>query len=585
MFSLALLNSPEAQVHWRRLMQRHASWLGVPAAFHAFTTPDGVTIDLVTMGATVAMLPDAGGTQLRIDSWMGRRAASHSSGTSLAIRITVNLTTGDMRAEVPHFAVEQLYWARDKRGLLLGTDLRPLAAWQQHSWDAHGLAALLFLGAVPAPFTLVAGIARVPNGSAWECQRQAEPKLFAQQFVYKPGTDIEPALAEERIGAALDGELEPLPQRVGLFFSGGVDSSLLAARLKGIGSHELTMLHYSFGAADRESEVASAIAKHLGLFLTRIDYRPESAVAGVEQLARNYPYPFGDFSTLSTVLLAHAAVDQHPALDVVADGTGADGAFGVGAKAALWRRVAMLPKPLRRALAGALKSNTPWRRNGLADRVWRVAARGATLSLNQAAVVAQNTFDDVAFAIPQAIRAELVQAIAQHIEAGSGLADATDQLSYLDLVHVCAGQFAAKTLGPLMHRDLRLCYPFMEERVLRVAFAMPWTVKCRGGEAKAVLKDLLRQELPESLVTRPKSGFEPPLAALLKRPDAAHLIDKALTPGCNPALELTNVDCLRTMFADARRGEPVNFAGRSFLWAHLFLAHWTSGLPRVQIVS
>jgi asparagine synthase (glutamine-hydrolysing) len=64
-----------------------------------------------------------------------------------------------------------------------------------------------------------------------------------------------------------------------------------------------------------------------------------------------------------------------------------------------------------------------------------------------------------------------------------------------------------------MAASLELRPPFLDHRLVELAFSLPSTVKVRGGVTKWVVKEVARQHLPADVVDRRKAGFRVPLDA------------------------------------------------------------------------
>ena len=87
-----------------------------------------------------------------------------------------------------------------------------------------------------------------------------------------------------------------------------------------------------------------------------------------------------------------------------------------------------------------------------------------------------------------------------------------DQLFYLPeniLVKVDRAAMACslETRAPLLHPD-----------IVSLAWKLPMSVKYRDGVGKWVLREILYRNVPESIVNRPKAGFEVPVAQWLGGP-------------------------------------------------------------------
>ena len=66
-------------------------------------------------------------------------------------------------------------------------------------------------------------------------------------------------------------------------------------------------------------------------------------------------------------------------------------------------------------------------------------------------------------------------------------------------------------------REVRL--PYLDHRLVELAFSLPWDMKLQRGQTKRVLRDAMRDYLPDSVRDRrDKIGFSPPQAAWLRGP-------------------------------------------------------------------
>src|SRR6184192_13346 len=123
------------------------------------------------------------------------------------------------------------------------------------------------------------------------------------------------------------------------YFSGGVDSSLLAARLSQLGRHDVRLVNYCFGREDTESPLAARVASHLGLECHQVRHELREVAQVLERVDRDYSFPFGDLSTIPTNILVHGSLSLADESRTVIEGTGADGAFGFGVEYRKWQRL------------------------------------------------------------------------------------------------------------------------------------------------------------------------------------------------------------------------------------------------------
>lgn len=540
-FSL-YLGDPAGHSRWVDALRRHAAWLELAVAFEPRPVRGAAVLDVARIGPPEP-LPFALQTQ----------------------------ADGAVRCTVPAALPGQLHHARVDGAHVLSDDLRLYARLIDPAVDLGAASALFAFGVIPAPLTLFRAVRRVPNGHSALLRADAAAPVWTPAVPAPEPAGGEPPVA--RLTAALDRSLARGADPAVLLFSGGVDSGLLAARLARQG-RRVTLLNYAFGERDPEAALARDMAGSLGLPYHRVLHDPRAADGVLERASRDYTFPFGDLSVVPTHALARAALAAHPR--TVFDGTGADGAFGVGLDHARYRRWGALPRPLRAAAGAAYAGWRLWRADSPAERLCGFLRQTCGMPLLEAAL-AQNALDGIAFDAPQEGMPHAARAAVAGWIAGVPAAEA---LSRLDLTWVCAGRMAPKSFDPLRAAGAGPRYPFLENPLVSLAGSLAWAEKGLGGTAKGLLKAALALDVPAHWVYRAKSGFTPPYAALFTSPGVrARLFERALRPD-NPLLAATRADGLDELARRVRAGRALAAGAFDFLWALLFATAWLDGLPR-----
>ena len=470
---------------------------------------------------------------------------------------------------VPPATPQPCYIVNAFGGQMLTDDLRLCAAVTGAVLDPVGVYALLLWGQAPAPHTILRGVTRLAGGHRFDVDGS---KLTAtRDFSPDPDPTTDMELAERRVEDVLDRVIGGIPANAMLFFSGGVDSSLLAARAAALGRNDIQLLNYAFGPDDPEAAQALRVAAHLRLACERVTHDASQMAHVLDRLATDYAFPFGDLSTLPSNLLVHAALGKSQPTAVV-EGTGADGAFGMGATYPRWRAIFALPAPVRLAGGAAYDWLRLWQFDFYLERVLRFVRKSTRLGIRPA-VLALHSLDDIAFRVPEGTR----------VDEPTELVSPEERLSLLDLAWVCAGRMAPKTLDPLRLRGVQPIYPYLEPELVQVSTSLSWSVKCAGGEEKWLLKSLLARSLPKALVYRRKSGFTPPYrATLASAPLQAFLHDVVLAPH-NPMLEFCDVPTVRALVERAGSGAHLSSGGVDFLWCLAFTSGWLQQLPAAGV--
>jgi len=302
-------------------------------------------------------------------------------------------------------------------------------------------------------------------------------------------------LTDHAIRRSTDDNEDPV-----LLFSGGVDSGLIASRLAALGYDNSLLLNYSFGENDPESLLAQAMAKHLGLRFERV-FAQRDLCACLDEPGSIYPQPFGDSSTPPASNLAYATVER---LDgkrsLILDGTGADGAFGLVNKIAVWNRMVQIPRAARSA-ASAFYNRFFWHRPGKPEYLLRIFQRSVDMPF-VSAVLAQNPLAGFFY---RKIWAREVYELLEDWVGGWAGDSSYHRVVAVDLAMICSNIFAQKAQPILESNGHEVAYPFLQNEMLSTAMASIFNWKMRTP--KEPLKQSLSRYVPRQMVYRPKSAF------------------------------------------------------------------------------
>ena len=569
---------PGQREAWEAHARDHGSWLGRPAVLHCRPLGTGSLFALATFPHPAFDSPQVEVSERGFRFNPGPEGFDEDAPldpADLHPRCTLRFDTGTLRATVFPTSPSQLFYGRDGRGRVVGNDMRILLRWLGLEVDPLAVFGLLQYGAIPGSRTLSTRLQRLPGGRSlrWEGDAR-EPEI--RGWFHAEDPDREHPDPETAVAAALDGVLAKVPEGSVLLFSGGVDSGLLAVRLLELGRKDIQLVNYDFGDGDIEARHALRVAEALDWECHQVRYEPAGVAERLHELARDYPFPFSDFSCLTTNLLVRAAAKGLPPGTAIIDGTGADGAFGFGPRHRAMQRVYAVPHPLRAALAGLYGGLRLWKLDSESrlETVTRLARRSVQTTLERS-LLAQNPLDGIAFRLGRAGRQALEAAVAEDFESLSEGTCSLTRLSYLDLAMVCAGQFAAKTDEPIRRAGLCPVFPYLEPAMVRQSEAIAWNQKCADGESKGLLKRLLLRRIPRELIYRPKHGFSPPLRAMLLERPMQRFVRESLSARGNPFLAYVDERTLHAMLERAEAGRPVAHGVYSFLWAVTSVSAWT----------
>jgi asparagine synthase (glutamine-hydrolysing) len=310
---------------------------------------------------------------------------------------------------------------------------------------------------------------------------------------------------------------------VGVFFSGGIDSTAVLASARRVSTGRVTAFTVGFEESNaNEALHARRLAEHLDCEYVEATLTSRDALAIIPDLPSIYDEPFGDSSSVATCLLARVA-KQH--VTVALSGDGADELFG-----GYWRyRWARQMWPLLGRTPTAARLGTSRMLNGLArtirslpsvhPAVPRFSTRLGRVAQCLASTDTATLYEGLT---AQADGAAFLSSPGGQTEARWTMATSRDemleQLMWLDTTDYLPNDILVKVDRATMAVALEARLPFLDHRLVEFAMSLPVDLRLRGRVGKWVVKQMLYRDIPRRLIDRPKQGFALPVAEWLRGP-------------------------------------------------------------------
>lgn len=403
-----------------------------------------------------------------------------------------------------------LYYRLDHRGIVFGSEIKAIHAYlaEPPEVDPDSLDGYLAGRSVPAPFTLFAGVSKLPPGHRAEIGESGE--LRVDRYWAPPSvraTDLDPAKtvdeADRRIRDAVQAALvADVP--VGSYLSGGVDSSLIVAVMKELrGTAPVDTFAAGFGDP-RVDELnwAQLVSDRVGTRHHQVEVRAEDFLALWPSLTWHRDAPISEPADIAVFRLAQTA-RQH--VKVVLSGEGGDELFGGYPKyrfASWGGRARWVPAGPRQAVGRFLEARLP-----ASMGRHRIALRALTAGSEV------NQLGTWFAPFTAAERRELIGRDPAP-ERARQLPDGTDEIDRMlryDLASWLPDNLLERGDRMTMAASLELRPPLLDHRLVEFVFGLPSNLKVRRGVPKWLLKEVARRYLPEEIVTRRKVGFRVPL--------------------------------------------------------------------------
>ena len=394
--------------------------------------------------------------------------------------------------------------------------------------DALALRKYFAYGFVPAPATLIEGVRKLPGGCSLILDLSSGALSAHRYWRYRAEPDA--ALAGRPAGELVD-ELSGLLERaiarrlvadvpVGLFLSGGVDSSTVAAlALRQTGSDRLRTFSIGFDEASfDESGSARAVAEHIGANHQLRRLSVDQARSALPTLLAGIDEPIADSSILPTWLLCGFAREQ---VTVALGGDGADELFAgydpfKALRYARWYS-RLVPRPMHKAIL-ALAARLPVSHRYMSfdfrlKRLLRGVDRKPGLRLPVWLAPASEVDLAELFAEPMPLDEVYSEAIHAWERCPSG--DDVDRASSFFVELYLQDDILVKVDRASMLHSLEVRAPFLDIELVDFARRLPASSKLRGGQTKWLLKQLAERLLPREIVHRRKQGFALPVGRWL----------------------------------------------------------------------
>jgi len=490
-----------------------------------------------------------------LDGMFGLAIRDNRTGTLILAR--------DRAGEKP------LFYARVGREVVFASELQSVLEHPSVSRDLDPISIAEYLrpGYVPEPRTMFAAVRRVPAGAfirfdgSEEIVRYWKPETFAT--VPRSPREAIAQLQELVENAVAKQVMSDVP--VGVFVSGGLDSSILAALAsKVIGVDKVHTFSARFAERSYdESGDAAQVAVRMRTRYVPVRTDEETLLEALYAVTHTVAEPIADPAILPTFLLAREARNY---VKVILSGEGADELFG-GYPTYIGHKLApiydAIPSPIRRAIRSAV-AHLPSSSKKVtlefllkrfvndAERPWierHLSWFGTGLSSE-------------VYAHPPGELPDLPKAPeGRDPLSGAMLVDYRSYLRDNLLVKVDRGT---------MLSSVEARAPYLDRDLTAFALSLPPELRVRRITTKWLLKKAAEKWLPRDVIYRRKRGLSVPVASWINHGLRGE-VDRMLSPERLRARGIINETYATRLLAEHRSGRANNARP---LWALVMLQYW-----------
>jgi asparagine synthase (glutamine-hydrolysing) len=480
--------------------------------------------------------------------------------------------------------IKPFYYRWDGKAFLFGSEIKTILAYPdiEAAFDRSTLAEYLAFGYITGPETMFAGIQKLMPGHTLELTEGGQPTI-ARYWDLAVEVDPEPnprkyyveayrGLLEQAVKSHLMSDV-PL----GVFLSGGLDSSAVAALTSKIRGDRIQTFSVGYGE-EKFSELgfAQEVARHIGSEHHEVRMTREEFFQNLPKLIWHEDEPIVWPSSLSLYFVARLARER---VTVVLTGEGSDETLAGYTRYAWTLANARMDHAYRKVMPATLRGlvrkgiqasplSAAWHRK--LEHTFLIRDGGSWRSFY---------FDNFFSAFSAAEQAELLtpEAFAMAGDAYAGSMRAWER-SHGDLLHrLLYTDINSYLIELLMKQDqmsmaasIESRVPFLDHKLVEFTARIPEKYSIAGMAGKFILKEAVQDLLPPSIVYRKKMGFPTPWDFWLAGPQLNDLEKLLLEPR---SLErgLLRPEAVRRLFAE-HRGKSRDHGNR--IWRLLNLETW-----------
>ncbi len=421
------------------------------------------------------------------------------------------------------FGEKPLYYTHSEKTLVFGSEPKAVLAHghMPRSVDRAGLAGYLASDVAPSPLSLFEYIKKVPAATYVVCQRSSvreqrywQPSFTPAQIGKKEALLELDALLEHAVAGQLVSDV-PL----GVFLSGGIDSSLIASYAKKLAGEVHT---FSVGFEEKsydESSYAREVAAHLGTIHHEHILSAKDIGDALQTIVSSVDEPIADPAILPLHLLSTFARQR---ITVALSGDGSDElflgypTFFAQQLLGMYKHMPQIVKSSISAAVHALPVSHGYMSLDFKAKQFLRGADAHPAHIHHAWLAAFSQ-EEVSELLVPAYRGALKdswQRDEQLFDETVGAPPLTRASWWY--ARALLELYLTKADRASMYASLETRAPFLDRAVAEFALSLPSDLKLHHGRGKYILRELAAQKLPHSIAWRKKHGFGLPVGQWLK---------------------------------------------------------------------
>ena len=468
--------------------------------------------------------------------------------------------------------IKPLYYYDDAKAFVYSSEIKPILSFDNidKSFDQKSIIEYLSVGYTPAPRTLFSKIKSLEPGKILRLKNKtieiASYWNLAEQFNKRSVSKDSEQTIKEQLKQLIESSVQyrmisDVP--IGAFLSGGIDSSLVSAVMQKLSDKPINTFSIGFNEEKfNEANFAKEISAHLGTKHYELYLSIDEAKEMIPKLIKKLDQPFGDSSSIPMMMVSELAQQN---VTVALSGDGGDELFcgyrlyDQALSLQRYKPFAKLSKPLRNSII----------ESRLMDKKYKYLT--PLFSSNDEEIINAGNIVNQFFA-KRLLKGQQhrVEALFSISEFNSKNIQELNMLANIDsYLH---DDILKKVDFATMAASIESRVPLLDHRIIEYSFNIPHRLKYKDGVKKYILKELLYDYIPKSMMDRPKKGFSVPIFEWLHH-DLYNLVEDSTNTDYLIQQDIFDIDDIQKFKLQFKMA-PNNYFVNTIMWNFVVFQQW-----------
>ncbi len=476
------------------------------------------------------------------------------------------------KLEIPMNFQEHFYFESEDTQYFISNDLRFFNKLQEKSIDPKGVYSYFKYKVTEADTSFYTGLKKIQNGYELTIKQNHSPEIKLSKQTKELFTKKDKSGdIKQKVFNSLTEVINKTPQNSIMFFSGGIDSTILALAAKESNRNDITLLNCSFGENDSSAKLAQKTAEKLDMNLKQV-YFEESKLEDIfKNIHKIFSKPFIDVATLPTVFLTNEAekvfIDNNGAF---IDGSIADSSFGgYGHKYAhKYKKILSLPLFTRQVASICYDKFNVWKNYNKLEVILRNIRK--TLISDSKFTHIVNPFDNLLYLSNPDITNSLQQNMSTLIEPIN-----VEQEVQPDLIKMFYATCLFRTTHPALYNGRNVVYPFFEPDLINQAFSLDTEQRFNTKQGKLILREIIKDKMPEYPGFNISSSFIPSFSSVFKSSSIKNIVENIVLNDSNEILKYIDIKKFKQIWNYIQTTDKeLSTECIDIIWGVIFISYW-----------